>query len=723
MQTTHHSKHTSQKSMQNQYAQIEIADGIATVWLDQQNSSINKLSPDLISTFERMFDDLDKNSAVKAVVLISRKKDFIAGADLDAIVPITQPSEWTPIARKGHAILNKLANSTKPIVAAIHGAAMGGGLEVALACQYRIATDHRSTVLAQPEVKVGLLPGGGGTQRLPRLVGIRNALDMMLTGKNIYAGKAKKIGLVDKLVNEHALLRVAKEQALAMVGKKIVRKSKLSLADKVIEKTPIGRKILFDQARKTVTKMTKGNYPAPFKIIDCVEIGYKKGAAAGYETEVVKFDELVVHPVTKQLINLFFGMTDKKKNPLAEIAEPVKKIAMVGAGFMGAGISEVSALKGIDVILKDIKEDMLASAKKGIWKSISKKVRRKALTKIEGDQVMNHIHTQLDYTHFDQVDMVIEAVFEDIDLKHHILAQCEAVTHSNCIFASNTSALPITAIAAHARRPELVIGMHYFSPVPKMPLLEIVVTEKTADWVTATALDLGIRQGKTCIVVKDGPGFYTTRILAPLLNEALLLLEEGASIEQIDKCAEELGFPVGPVKLMDEVGIDVGAHIMQGELVTFFKKRGAFTMSDAMLHLSKAGYKGRKNRKGFYLYDSKGKAKKGKVNMDIYEFFGGSERIDMNADALKKRLLLIITNEAASCLQDDTLQSPQDGDLGAIFGLGYPPFTGGPFRYLDSLGCEVALKELELLAAQHGARFAPADIIREKAASGGRFYE
>ncbi len=705
------------------------AAGIAIIWFDQQGEKVNKISPLFIESCADIFTDIATDDTIKAVILTSRKKDFVAGADLDAIYPITTPGQWAAVSRQAHTLLNQMEYSEKPIIAAMHGATMGGGLEMALACHYRIASNAKHTVFALPEVKLGLLPGGGGTQRLPELVGIPTALEMMLTGKNIYARKAKKIGLIDKLVNEYSLLRVAKKLALDMAGKKIVRKDKRSITDKLLGSNPVSRSLIFDQARKKVSKQTQGNYPAPYKIIECVEMGTYYGREVGIETEVRHFDELVVHPVSKQLMNLFFAITNKKKNPMQTQAKPVKKLAMLGAGFMGAGIAEVSADKNISVIIKDIKTKNITQAKRTIWKSLSKKIKKKVISEYEASLFMNRIKGQLDYQHFNTADIVVEAVFEDLDLKQKILAEVEANTHDQCIFATNTSALPISAIAAKAKRPQNVIGMHYFSPVPKMPLLEIVVTKQTAPWVTATALALGIEQGKTCIVVKDGPGFYTTRILAPFLNEALLMLEENGDVLQIDKCAQQLGYPVGPLTLMDEVGIDVGAHIMGGELMQFFKSRGSknqtLPISDAPIAMAKAGYFGRKNKKGFYQYDKKGKKKKGLVNETIYGFFGGDSeaaRHNFKDKLLRQRLMMIMTNEAARCLEEGIIQNPLDGDIGAIFGLGYPPFTGGPFRYLDTLGCDEALKRLEKLTEKYGIRFAPANIIQQYATSGKKFY-
>jgi len=705
------------------YFELEYENNIAILWLNQADSAVNTLSPAIFDACEQVFEELENNEQVTAIVLISRKKDFVAGADLEALYAINELHVWEKEARRAHTLLKKMEKSKKPIVCAMHGATVGGGLEIALACQYRIATDSPRTFFSLPEVKLGLLPGGGGTQRLPHLIGLTSALDMMLTGRNIYVHKAKKLGLVDKIVHQHSLLRVAKQQAKAMAGKKIVRPTKRKFSDKLVESNLFTRKMVLNKAYAEIVKKTHGNYPAPFKIIDCVRMGSSYGRDIGFEAEMQKLDELVVHPVTKRLIELFFAMNAKKKNALEGLAKPIKKIAMVGAGFMGEGIAQVSINKAIPVLLKDINNVQLQQAQQNIWKQLNKKIRQKALSPAQAEKQMNLLNPQLQYTQFSQADIVIEAVFEDIDIKHQIVAQCEAATPSHCIFASNTSALPISKIAEKSSRPSQVIGMHYFSPVPKMPLLEIVTTPQTADWVVATAVSLGIKQGKTCIVVKDGPGFYTTRILAPLLNEALLLLEEGAAIKQVDKVAQQLGFPVGPITLIDEVGIDVGAHIMQGELMRFFQVRNPdMKICKALGEMAAAGYKGRKNKQGFYRYNKQGKKQKGKVNNAVYDYFGGQERLPFTSKEIRQRLQLIMTNEAAYCLQEGIIEHPSDGDIGAILGLGYPPFTGGPFRYLDSIGCAKATKRLNDLSATHGPRFAPANILVRYAEEGKRFY-
>lgn len=712
---------------------IEITDGIATIWMDQKGEKINKISPDVIGLFDSVYSELESNAAVKAIVLISKKKDFIAGADIEAFSHVKKKGDFEPITRKGHAILGKLEKSPKPVIAAIHGNCLGAGLEIALACHARIASDDKSTKLALPEVKLGLLPGGGGTQRLPRLVGLQKSLDMMLTGKNIFAKPALKMGLVDKVVHVSSLHNAAVKLAKELIQKPIVRNRYdidvkagfAALQEKIttiaLEKTPLSS-IVFKEARKSVDKMAHGNYPAPYKIIECVEIGWSKGMDAGLDAEATKFEELILSPESKQLIHIFFNMTEKKKNPYKTAPKHINRLGMLGAGFMGAGIAEVSITDDIQVVLKDIKQEVINSAYKTIYDDFNKRVQKKAMTSIELEQTMNNLSSSLDYDTLHNVDIVIEAVFEDLKIKQLVLQDTEKSVKEDCIFASNTSALPIKEIAKASKRPELVIGMHYFSPVPKMPLLEIVKTDQTAEWVVSTCFDLGVRQGKTVIVVNDGPGFYTTRILAPLMNEAQLLLDEGGDIIQIDDVMNKFGFPVGPITLADEVGIDVGAHIMSGDLMQAIISSRNMQVSNTLLDVSKAGYKGRKNAKGFYKYDEKGKKVKGEVDPKIYSFYGGNTRKKMEVEDIQLRCAMAMVNEAALCLQEGIIANPTDGDVGAIFGLGFPPFRGGPFRYIDSLTASGTLDIMERLRDKFGSRFEPAQIIRDYAAAGKKFY-
>jgi 3-hydroxyacyl-CoA dehydrogenase/enoyl-CoA hydratase/3-hydroxybutyryl-CoA epimerase len=451
-----------------------------------------------------------------------------------------------------------------------------------------------------------------------------------------------------------------------------------------------------------------------------VKYGTKSSLNAGLMNESRLFGELAVTPESRALVNLFFGMTAAKKIPHENQKREVKRIGVLGAGLMGSGITEVSIDHGYHAWLKDQTPENAFKGKGEVEKNLSQKVSKRILSSFEKDEKLSLVHPTVSYDGFDKIDLVIEAVFEDLNLKQKIVAEVEEAASEHTIFASNTSSLPISDIAAKDKRPENIIGMHYCSPVQKMPLLEIIKTDKTADWVIATAYDVGLNQGKTVIVVNDGPGFYTTRILAPFMNEALLLLEEGAAIEQLDRAMKQFGFPVGPMAVFDEVVIDVCAHVAD-VLSNKFEERGAKTSKKAR-ELVDAGYKGRKNKKGFYKYES-GSKKKKEVNSEIYSFFGGTDRKKFPDEEIQQRLALVMVNEAVLCLQENILTNPVDGDLGAILGLGFPPFLGGPFRYIDREGASTIGKRMEELQKVHGARFKPANLLIDHAKNSSHFHE
>lgn len=698
--------------------QITKKENVAIITLDQPGEKVNTLNEEMMNEFSDFLNELNSDSSLEGAILISGKENnFIAGADIEMFKARDTAKEIEQLSLDGHKILNQVESSSKPIVVAIHGSCMGGGLELSLACHYRIASNHSKTVMALPEVKLGILPGTGGTQRLPRLIGIQKSLNYMLTGKNIFARQAYKMGLVDELVHKDALEEAAIKAIHKVSEGTFDRKDKRTSMEKMIEGNALGKSIIFSQALKQTLVQTKGNYPAPEKIIDSVKYGLKHGLEKGLKNEAKLFGELGATKESRALVNLFFGITGAKKNPHPELVKSVQKIAVLGAGLMGSGIADVSVNKGkYAVLLKDRDLESAAKGEKVIWDDLNKKSQKRIITKFERDEIASRVTGVDSYNGFEGVDVVIEAVFEDLNLKHKILKQVESVTSKNTIFASNTSSLPISDIATASSRPENVIGMHYFSPVQKMPLLEIITTDQTADWVTATAYEVGVKQGKTVIVVNDGPGFYTTRILAPFMNEALLLLEEGASIEFLDKIMKQFGYPVGPMALLDEVGFDVGAHV--GETMKpLFDERGAKSSIKAQ-ELVDAGYLGRKNKTGMYSYSSKKK----EVNSDIYKFFGGNNRSNPDTETAQFRIALTMINEAAYCLQEGILKSATDGDLGAILGLGFPPFLGGPFRYIDQLGADKVLEKLNAFTEQFGPRFKPAQILIDKAKSGDKFH-
>jgi fatty acid oxidation complex alpha subunit FadJ len=705
--------------MQNDFFNIQIEEGIATIWLDFKKEKMNIVSPSLIGNFNEVFELLNNDNSIKGGIIISAKPDFIAGADIKSF-KAEKEGDFQPISKEGHQILNIIENSKKPIISAIHGTCYGLGTEISLACQGRICSDDPRTKLALPEVKLGLLPGGGGTQRLPRLVGLQKSLDMMLTGKNIYPKQAKRMGLVDEVVNKNKLHRAAVKMINKIIEKgPIQRKIKKSLFNKILDDTLLGRKLVFKKAKEKVMYLTQGNYPAPVEIINCVEIGLTKGLEKGYEAEVERFEQLMLSDVSKALRSLFFNMTDKKKNPYNTAAKELDRIAVLGTGFMGAGIADVSVNNKIDVILKDLDEEIVTSAKKGIWKNINKKIKKKQISETEGKTIIQRAIGQTNFEGFSNVNIVIEAIIENMDIKKKVIQELETHCKEDFIFASNTSSLPLTEMAKAAKRPENVVGMHYFSPVPKMPLLEIIKTDQTSEETLATCFELGMRQGKTCIVVNDAPGFYVNRILAPYINEVLLMIEEGAKIETIDKALKKKGMPVGPIVLLDEVGIDVGAHVMSGDMTDFVTQREGVKMSEGLPKMFEAGLYGKKNKKGFYKYNDKGK--KTGINEDVYQYFGNPPKKDFELDYICDRSISLLLNEAVMCLEEGIISDTIDGDLGGVFGIGFLPWSGGPFSYINKVGAKRIVDRMKEFESQLGPKFKPRPMLEAYANEGKLF--
>lgn len=710
-------------------------DGVAVVTMDVPGEPVNTLKADFAAEFERAFAELEGDDGVRAVVFTSGKDEgFVAGADIEMLDDAETASEAAELSRTGQRAMDRIAGFRAPVVAAIHGACLGGGLELALACRERVASDDRKTKLGLPEVQLGLLPGAGGTQRLPALIGAAQALDLMLTGKQVPAKKAYRMGLVDEVVPGAIAVDVAIERAKRLADDPRPRPgvmerlkdylSKDHLEELGLERNPLGRKVLFDKARDGVLGKTHGNYPAPERILAVVRTGLEKGREAGLAAEAEAFGELVVSPEAKQLMGIYFATQALKKDRGTDAPaepRPVAKVAMLGAGLMGSGISYVTAaIAGKRVRLKDKDHEGVGRGLKAVRELFTERVKRKRLTRREAEQQLARVSGTTTYAGFRDVDVVIEAVFEDLDLKHRIVREVEEAAGPEAIFASNTSSLPIGEIAAASERPEQVIGMHYFSPVHKMPLLEIITHERTAPWVTATCVALGKAQGKTVIVVRDGPGFYTSRILAPYMNEAAYTLAEGVPVEAIDRALVDFGYPVGPIVLLDEVGIDVGHKV--GEIMRdAFGERMA--PPEGQERLIEDGRLGRKNGRGFYLYEGEGKrSKQKKVDPSVYEVLGVEPKKELPAEEVAWRCTLQMVNEAARCFEEGILRSARDGDIGAIFGLGFPPFRGGPFRFVDAEGPAAIVERLRALEKTHGARFAPAELLVRMAEQGQTFY-
>ncbi|WP_143872671.1 fatty acid oxidation complex subunit alpha FadJ [Catenovulum sediminis] len=702
------------------------SDQIAIITLNVPDESMNVLSRQTMREIEILLDEIEKNRDIQGVILQSGKVDsFIAGADINMISACSTIDETEDLARNGQSIFARIEKSRIPFVAAIHGICLGGGLEFSLACHYRVATDAEKTQLGLPEVKLGLLPGSGGTQRLPRLIGIQNALDMMLTGKQVRAKKALKMGLIDDLVPASILLETAKKIVLSAPNPN--RKIKRSLLNKALETNSFGRGILFDQALKQVDKKTQGNYPAPARIIEVVRIGIENGIVQGYQAEARGFAELCQTPQSFQLRHLFLATTEQKKayKVRSDVARTVDKAGVLGGGLMGGGIAYVLATKAnVPVRIKDIKEQGIQSALKYSYELLNNKVKKRFMSTSQMQQQLNRLTGSTDWSGFAQRDIVIEAVFEDLKLKQNMVNEVETQCKEDTIFASNTSSLPIAEIAANAKRPQNVIGLHYFSPVDKMPLVEVIPHAATSEETITTVIEFARKQGKTPIVVKDGAGFYVNRILALYINEAAQLVLEGEPIDVIDKALVKFGFPVGPLKLLDEVGIDVGTKIIP---ILTEKLGERFTAPKGLQKILDDGRKGKKNQRGFYTYVKPNPIKQvlrkqSAVDESIYDLLQVDPAQTLNQEEIVERCMIQMLNEAARCLEEGIISSPMDGDIGAIFGIGFPPFLGGPFRYMDSYGIANLVERLQSYQVRFGERFEPAQILLDYEVEGKSFY-
>jgi len=706
---------------------VEHRGDVAVIVLDVPDHSMNTLRTDLVEDLDGLLDDLEAERNVRGVVLTSGKPDsFIAGADIEMLAGVGTVDDGVALARDGQRVFDRIAGCTTPVVAAVHGTCLGGGMELAMACHGRVASDDPATRFGQPEVMLGLIPGAGGTQRLPRLVGIEQALDLILTGRDVSVSRARRMGLVDEVVHRAILLDVACDRARVLASSHGSDGRHRDLVARVrgavLEDNPAGRAVLFRQAEANVRAETHGALPAPLRAIDVVRTGIEQGPQAGYAAEAQAFGELAVTPQARNLMRVLDMRRQLRREARIAGAEArgVDRVAVVGAGLMGAGIAAVTTSRAeLPVRLKDLDRAALRRAMRSIRAYLDQRVDRGRITAHERDRLLSLVHPTTDHRGFRSVDLVIEAVVEDLAVKHRVLAELAEVTTDDTVIATNTSSIPIDQIADGHRRPELVVGMHYFSPVPQVPLLEVVEGPRTEPHVTATAVAVGCRQGMTVVVVGDGPGFYTSRILGPYVNEAAHLLADGATVEAIDTALEHLGFPVGPFRLVDEVGIDVAAKISQ-----ILQEGIGSRMAPApsMAAVVADGRQGRKNGRGFYHYEQQdGSQVRGGVDPTIYELVTRSPRPAPERRETVDRAVLAMANEAVWALGEGVLRSPRDGDAAAVFGLGFPAHLGGPLRWIDDRGPGAVVDRLRGLVAEHGERFTPAPLLVDVADRDGSF--
>lgn len=694
------------------------ASGVAVVTIDDVRASVNTITPELGTELGAVLDALEGDPEVQAVVLRSGKKDaFVAGANIDYVRAVRFAKDAEDASRAVAKRFARMASGDKPIVACVHGAALGGGFELALACTAAVASDHPKTVLGLPEVKLGLVPAANGLLRIADRAGVRVALELGLTGRSLRPKRALSLGLVDEVVAPSIALEAAVALAADLAQRRRPRTRTRTRAQRLeawaLERNPIGRRVFFRRARQRALEETRGHYPAALRIIDLLETYAASGFARAAALEAEAFGQLAVSETAHRLIDLFFAQTSAKKDAGLEPSEkgaplPVERIAVLGAGLMGAGIAAVSVKNGLVVRMKD-KDD--ACVGRGL-KYARDLVPPEAFARLSGTT---------DYSGMRHADLVIEAVFEDLAVKHAVIRDIERLVPASCVIASNTSSIPIARIAEASARPEMLLGMHYFSPVPRMPLLEVVRTKATHPRAIATAVAVGRRQGKTVIVVRDGAGFYTTRILAPYLNEAAHLLAEGVPVEEIDRALLAWGFPVGPLHLLDEVGIDVAEHVGEVTQAAFGERMRPPAAFAALAHDHR---RGRKNGRGFYLYGRGARSEK-RVDDTVYHALGITPRQrkgHYRDEEIQLRCALAMINEALRCLDEEIVRSPRDGDLGAVLGIGFPAFRGGPLRYVDVLGAAEVLRRMRSLEQRLGPRFEPAPLLVEMARRGKRLY-
>jgi 3-hydroxyacyl-CoA dehydrogenase/enoyl-CoA hydratase/3-hydroxybutyryl-CoA epimerase len=692
---------------------VERQGDLAVVWFDLPGEKVNKFSSAVLHELSAVLDELAAARELKTVVFASKKPGiYIAGADIEEFTRVTGPEQARAYVKLGQDVFTKLTRLPQTTVAAIDGVCVGGGCEMAISCDWRVMSDSPKSQIGLPETKLGIFPAWGGTSKMPRLIGLPAALDMILQGKVIDAKRAKRMGLVDDVVERGILLEVAKS-----FGRRGKRRSP-GRTKFYIEGNPLARNVIFSKARKSVLKATRGHYPAPLKAIEVMEYAMSAGVEKGMEREADVAAQLVGNDVARNLVQLFFLMEESKKDPFTAKPRDVSYVGVLGAGVMGGGIAQIVSDKtDAEVRMRDIAWPAIAGGMKAAARVWKRKLERRRITRGEMQRKLARITGTTDWTGFSRADVVIEAVVENVNVKRQVLAEFEALRKPDAIFATNTSTIPITQIAAQAKHPENVVGMHFFNPVDRMPLVEVIRGEKTSEEAMVTTAALARKLGKTVVYCNDGPGFVVNRILGPYMNESGFLLEEGNSIESLDEAMLDFGMPMGPMALLDEVGIDVAAKVA-GILTEAFGAR--LQKSSVVEKLYADGRHGKKNGKGLYLYEN---GKRQGPDASVYTVLGIRSPHPADPKAVVERMVLAMINEASLILEEKIVGSAAELDLAMIMGTGFPPFRGGLLRYADSLGLPHVVARLEALTEQAGARFRPNEPLKRMAERNGKFYE
>ncbi|PTX91218.1 3-hydroxyacyl-CoA dehydrogenase NAD-binding domain-containing protein [Opitutus sp. ER46] len=688
------------------------ADGVCLLTFDRPDSSANVFDVPALQELDAHLAYLEQLRALRGVILFSAKpKIFLAGADLQSLTHDSSAASMERTGRLGQQVFTRLERLPVPSVAAIHGLALGGGLEVSLACDWRVASNDSGTKLGLPETMLGILPGWGGSVRLPRLIGLPAALGLILPGKQVVGTKARKLGLVDEVVAREQLLDAAR---------RLLARGKRRPAATPWENRPVLRAIVARQARKQLLAKTRGLYPAPLAAIDVATRSLGLPLDAALDLERAAFVRLTQTPECQQLMRIFFLQERAKKLAAPGGAGPrdVERIAVVGAGVMGAGIAHWSSARGLRVLLQDIGNEPLARGLATIRDLFRGAAKRRSITEAEAMAGMDRVVPTTGGVPL-PVDVVVEAAVEKLEAKRSLFQDLERRAAPHAVLATNTSALSIDAIAEGLRDPSRVVGIHFFNPVARMQLVEVVRGERTSDAAVATALGYVKRIGKLPVLVADRPGFLVNRVLTPYMTEAVRLFLEGVSIERIDAIMLDFGMPMGPLRLVDEVGLDIAQHV-----ATDLARRLPHPVpvdTDLLQRLIAKNWLGRKTGRGFYVFPEK-KGAREQPNAEVVPGHapGAAARQD---DATRlDRMTLLMVNEGARCLEEGVVAESADVDFGLIFGAGWAPFRGGPLRYADSLGIAEVVRRLEHLAATVAPYFAPCQLLVEMGRRQGAFY-
>lgn len=693
-------------------------DRICILTFDRPGTQANLFDKATLEQMEIHLDAIARISQLRGLVLISAKPSiFIAGADIRALSEQSDKAEVRNVIELGQRVFNRLSNLPIPKVAAIHGACVGGGFEVCLACDYRIASNDKSSKIGLPETKLGILPGWGGTTRLARLIGLPAALDIILNGKVISARSACKRGMVDEITTKENLIEASCKVVRSKGHRLLQRRVSLKMA--LSNSGWVGAIIRWTLKGKLKRK-TRGHYPAITKALDIATRGIGLSLEGSLLLERDAVLELAQSKVCQNLIRTFFLQERAKKiaSSTSHVAEEIRNIAVVGAGVMGAGIAQWSSSKGIKVILRDITAEHVAKGMRSVAKLYSEGAKRRVFNPVEVKSGMDRIFPVPHEVSLKNTDIVIEAAVEKMELKRSIFERLATLSSSKTILASNTSALSISELAECIPYPERVIGIHFFNPVHRMQLVEVVVGRSTAKETIQRSLRFVHQIGKLPVVVRDSPGFLVNRVLMPYLVEAGHLFEQGASIENIDGAMLDFGMPMGPLRLIDEVGVDVAQHVSQ-TLSDHFP--GRFGCPDVLRGMIQMNMLGRKTGSGFFKYSQGGKEQT--VSSRIASLKRDDIARGFSREQLSNRMVLLMINEAARCLEEHIVEVPEDVDFGMIMGTGFAPFRGGPLKYADDYGVKNIVRDMEKLAEEGHTQFIPSEILVTMARLGKGFYQ